>query len=130
MLMPKRKTRVGYVMVAEDDPDWCRFWNAYPLRCSKKEARKAWAQLAPSPDLVDRMVETLAWQAPLWSRQGYGTPYPASWLNTERWTDEMPTAVQPPLKPDARGHLPPCRTHTECNHRLEQEIAARKVATS
>lgn len=31
-------------------------------------------------------------------------------------------------KPDKRGHLPPCRTNTECNRKLEQEIAARKGA--
>ena len=90
MLMPKRKTRANYVMVAEDDPQFARFWDAYPQRVSKKEARKAWAGLNPSPELVDRMVATLAWQAPLWAKQGYGTPYPASWLNAERWTDEPP----------------------------------------
>ena len=88
MLMPK--TRARYTMVAEDDTQFCRFWNAFPLRVSKKEARKAWADLNPDPVLVDRMVATLEWQAPLWARQGYGTPYPASWLRAERWTDEPP----------------------------------------
>ena len=77
-------------MVADDDPEFARFWNAYPHRVSKKEARKAWAEIEPSPALVDRMLVALAWQGPLWARQGYGTPYPASWLRAEKWTDEMP----------------------------------------
>ena len=51
--MPKR---AHYVMVAEDDPGWVRFWNAYDKRNSKKDARKAWAELNPSPALVDQIV--------------------------------------------------------------------------
>lgn len=83
-------TRDGYRMVKEDDPQFARFWNVYPLRVSKKEARKAWFELSPDVVLVDRMMATLAWQVPVWTKQGYGTPYPASWLRAERWTDEMP----------------------------------------
>jgi len=82
-------------MVAEDDPEFARFWNAYPYRVSKKDARHAWTQIGPSLELVDRMLATLAWQAPLWEKQGYGMPYPASWLRAERWTDEAPRAMQP-----------------------------------
>lgn len=92
--MLKPKTRSNYVMVDEDDPQWRRFWDAYPHRVSKKDARKAWAQINPSPELVDRMLYALSWQVPLWAKQGYGTPYPASWLNAERWTDEPPAQVQ------------------------------------
>lgn len=82
--------RSGYVMVPEDDPQWLRFWTAYPLRNAKKEARKAWLEIAPTPELVDRMVETLTWQEAFWARTGYGRPYPASWLRAARWEDERP----------------------------------------
>ena len=85
--------RDSYLLVDEHDPQWLRFWMAYPHCVAKKEARKAWAQLQPSPALVDQMIEALAWQAPLWAQQGYGTPYPASWLRAERWEDEPPKAV-------------------------------------
>lgn len=86
--------RSGYRMVADDDPQFLRFWNLYPLRVSKKDARKAWAALNPSPELVERMLTAIAWQAPLWAKQGYGTPYPATWLNKEKWTDEPPIQVR------------------------------------
>lgn len=89
--MPKR---ANSVMVPEDDPQWMRFWDVYPLRTSKKDARKAWAEVNPSPELVGEMLTTLAWQGPMWIRQGYGMPYPASWLRGERWKDEPPPQVK------------------------------------
>ena len=86
--MPKRS---NYRMVDEDDPQFVRFWNAYPKRVAKKEARQAWAVLSPSPETVDRMLRTLDWQCrqPNWIRDGgQFIPYPASWLRAERWDDE------------------------------------------
>ena len=80
--------------VAETDPDFARFWSVYPWRAAKQEARLAWAQMQPSAALVDRMLEALRWQVPLWTRQGWGTPYPATYLRNERWTDEPPRSGQ------------------------------------
>jgi hypothetical protein len=80
-------------MVAEDDPGFARFWAAYPWRIAKLDARKAWAQLNPASELIDRMITTLAWQTRLWEQQGYGTPYPATWIRGERWKDERPASV-------------------------------------
>lgn len=77
-------------LVPEDDAQFARFWASYPSHVAKKEARKAWGELAPSAELVDRMVAALTWQRVYWARTGYGTPYPASWLRAERWTDERP----------------------------------------
>lgn len=103
--------RSGYRMVNENDPQWCRFWAAFPKRVAKKEARQAWATLNPDARTVDRMLETLAWQVrqPAWVKDGGAfIPYPASWLRAERWTDEQPTppsggrvlsaAVQDPME--------------------------------
>ena len=90
-----KKTRAGYVMVPEDDPQWCRFWNCYPRRCAKKDARKAWAALSPEPEIVDQMIETLQWQIEEWAAEQFRyAPYPASWLRAERWTDERSPTVR------------------------------------
>lgn len=117
-------TRSGYRMVDEDDPQWCRFWNAYPSRVAKKEARKAWLEIDPSPELVDEMVSALDWQSARWTLQGYGTPYPASWLRAERWTDEMPPPAlgngargarpMPSYEPWVCPHLESCRHRAMC----------------
>ena len=97
MLMPKPKKRANYAMVDEDDPQFARFWDAYPKRVSKKDARKAWAKLAPSQQTVTAMVDALAWQVAhrRWDSDKYDfAPYPASWLNDERWKDERPPQVR------------------------------------
>lgn len=96
--------RSRYVMVPEDDPGWVRFWNAFPKRQSKKEARKAWAKLNPNPHQVDEIMFALAWQVPFHRWDGHHfdyCPLPASYLNQERWTDEMPPSMRQKLAEDA-----------------------------
>ena len=90
--------RDQYQLVPEDDPQFCRFWASYPYRVSKKEARKAWQKLNPSPELVDRIIATLEWQTVEWAKKAdwYQPPYPASWLNAERWQVEAPRQLQKP----------------------------------
>lgn len=92
------KTRTHYRMVEEDDPDWQRFWDLYPHRVAKKDARKAWKELDPSSALVDRIVTTLRWQVVEWAKKAdwYTPPYPASWLRAARWEDEAPKPVVRP----------------------------------
>ncbi len=83
--------RDGYVMVPEDDVQWMMFWAAYPRRASKKEARKAWAQLNPASELVHEILAALEWQVPAYKWDGEKAdyaPHAASWLRGERWKDE------------------------------------------
>ncbi len=94
------KKRAAYSMVPETDPQFCRFWDVYPRRASKKDARKAWAKLNPSPALVEQIISALAWQVPAyhWDAESADyAPYPASWLNAERWTDERRQAPRAAL---------------------------------
>lgn len=65
------------------------FWAAYPLKHAKKDARKAWGQLSPSPGLVVRICEHLALRVKTrqW-REGY-IPLPATFIRGERWEDEL-----------------------------------------
>lgn len=101
-----KKTRAHFVMVPEDDPQWLRFWNAYPRRVSKKDARKAWASLNPSPALVDRIIAALAWQVPhfRWEREKWEfAPYPASWLNGAKWEDEPPRGTRPVVQSEPQS---------------------------
>jgi hypothetical protein len=85
--------RDRYKLVDETDPGWKRFWEAFPRRVAKKEARRAWMQIRPTPADVDKMMVTLAWQctSPEWLKEGgQYVPYPASWLRAARWEDEPP----------------------------------------
>lgn len=70
---------------------FARFWDAYPKRVARLDAAKAWAQLNPSPALVEEMLSAVEQQKqlPSWRKDdGQYIPYPASWIRAERWTDE------------------------------------------
>ena len=65
------------------------FWDAYPRRQAKKDARKAWDQLKPDTALVEKMLDALELQvkSKQW-REGF-IPLPATWIRGERWEDEL-----------------------------------------
>lgn len=72
-----------------------QFWAAYPRKCSKGQARKAWDKLRPSPELLHRILRSLdaAKRRDDWRKEsGRFVPYPATWLNAEGWEDEPPIA--------------------------------------
>lgn len=104
-------TRDGKKLVPEDDPDWMKFWERFPKRVAKKDARLAWAKLQPSGDVVEKILDALAWQSQQeqWVRDGGRyVPYPASWLRAERFNDEQPT--------NGNGKHAPRFTEWECPH--------------
>lgn len=52
---------------------------------------KAFEKINPTPELVDQMLAALRVQVKAlnWTGDQY-TPHPATWLNGERWQDEVP----------------------------------------
>lgn len=72
----------------EQNAEFDAFWKIYPRRVAKAPARKAWvAALRKAP--ADKICEALCAQlAAGFFREATYTPYPASWLNQERWEDE------------------------------------------
>jgi hypothetical protein len=119
--------RADYLMVDEDDPDFKRWWFAYPKHCAKKDARKAWAELAPSAETVEKMMAALEWQVlqPQWTKDGgQYVPYPSSYLRAERWEDEMPAHLRPRERRCQYGHQPPCDTWQDCTRKM---LADRKA---
>lgn len=76
------------------------FWEAYPRKIGKKEARERWDK-ANFPSLefvlkaIERQKQSMQWKAD----NGKYIPYPSSWLNKERWNDELPTDEPSKAKP-------------------------------
>jgi len=68
------------------------FWQVWPKKKAKLDAIKAWEKLNPSGELVDRIIAAVEFQKQSrdWLKNdGQYIPYPATWLNGQRWTDEV-----------------------------------------
>lgn len=67
------------------------FWEQYPRKKKKGDARKAWIKIHPDPDLIIRIMKAVEdqkqWEEWLKDNGKY-IPYPATWLNSESWNDE------------------------------------------
>lgn len=80
------------------------FWQQYPKKKSKGDAEKAWLKINPTKELLEKMLAqiTAQKQSADWQKNGgQYIPYPASWLNSRGWEDdvEITPAIQP-TKPD------------------------------
>ena len=75
-----------------------RFWDAYPKKVAKADAVKAFRKLDPDDQLLEDMLAALErWKhSDQWTRDGTAfVPHPATWLNGERWKDEVPPPARP-----------------------------------
>jgi hypothetical protein len=76
------------------------FWEFYPRKVAKELAIKAWDKTAPSAESISEIMIALEKhkKSDQWTREeGRFIPYPATWLNQERWKDEIKT-----LKADSK----------------------------
>ncbi|MBJ2318084.1 hypothetical protein JFT37_06125 [Pseudomonas fluorescens] len=86
------------------------FWKLYPNKKSKKDARKAWEKLKPGAELRLTLMTALGNHriSRDWAKDdGQYVPMASTWLNGERWTDELVPASA--AKANAFNNLP---THT------------------
>lgn len=85
------------------------FWDAYPSKEAKSEARRAWQKLHPGPELRQTILCAIGRAkegSEKWQRGVI--PHPANWLTGKRWNDEFAPPVttltvrgraSPPLRP-------------------------------
>lgn len=66
-----------------------RFWKKYPSKINKKNTLKRWLKLSMTSELFEKIMSALEKQinSQQW-RSGY-IPHPSTWLNGERWEDEV-----------------------------------------
>lgn len=85
------------------NPLFDAFWRTYPRRVSRPSAERAWqaATRKASPDVI---MAGLSRHLPTWrGQEAKFIPHPATWLNGERWADEITTPEpEHPLGPWAR----------------------------
>ena len=66
------------------------FWQEYPKKISKKKASEKFLKLkcALLPIILEALKKQKA--SPAWQENGgQFVPHPATWLNGERWTDDV-----------------------------------------
>ena len=68
-----------------------KFWEVYPNKKGKGAARKAWnkAKINGKLDMILKAVEEQKSLDQWVKDKGQFIPYPATWLNQERWEDEV-----------------------------------------
>lgn len=81
-----------------DENGFQEFWQAYPRKVGKGAARRSWKRIRPDAELQQKILNSLAEHkySHDWTREhGRFIPHPATFLNQERWEDELAT-----LEPD------------------------------
>lgn len=76
------------------DKRFDQFWEAYPRKTAKENARKAFAKHKFNDDTLHTVLEALNTQktSDQWQKEGgQFIPYAATWLNQRRWEDDLPT---------------------------------------
>ena len=74
------------------DNAFVAFWEKYPYKVGKKAAWKAWQKVNYTPELGAIIMAALErWKSsPQWVKDdGRYIPHPATWVNGERWEDEV-----------------------------------------
>lgn len=88
--------------------DWPRFddfWSVYPRKIAKPAALKAWNKIKPTKDMADKILSAVKVQSASeqWMKDGgQFIPHPATWLNGQRWEDEMEVGQQQAAAPHLR----------------------------
>lgn len=91
------KVSIGKVSI-DTSETFNRFWKLYPKKVSKKPALKAWGKLTMTPELENSIIAALTEHTKLdqWKKdKGRFIPHPSTWLNEERWKDEVESAAAP-----------------------------------
>lgn len=85
----------------EQDEKFNEFWQEYPKKKDKQAAHKAFMKIKPDDELFQKIMESLKKQKQTndWIKEnGQYIPFPATWLNGERWEDEIDIKVSEPPK--------------------------------
>ena len=86
----------------EDPPGFAEFWEAYPRKEKRGDARKAWVQTAAIRPKLPEVLTSVERQrrSPQWIKEeGQVIPLPATWLRGECWANGGPPRA--PSRPAA-----------------------------
>lgn len=82
----------------DTDPHFTEFWSVYPRRIGKGAAKTAWPTALKKAEPVDIILGAKSFAVCCQGQDQNFIPYPATWLNAERWADEQ---AKPTTAPNA-----------------------------
>ena len=67
-----------------------RFWALYPRHVNKKKAHKKFLEICKNQEMLSKILSAIVDQkeSVQWQDEKY-IPHPTTWLNNERWNDEV-----------------------------------------
>ena len=83
---------------AETEERFEAFWAAYPRKVNKKKVREWFFKHKPTAEQLAGMLSALSKQkkSDQWATdEGIYIPHPTTWLNGEKWNDELPRGKPP-----------------------------------
>ena len=85
---------------AKTDDDFAEWYAAYPRKTAKGKAASAYRTARKKTDAATLLAAIKQQAAQLMAKGAEFAPYPATWLNGERWLDEAPTRTTPAAEDD------------------------------
>ncbi|MBV8470696.1 MAG: hypothetical protein JOY60_12665 [Burkholderiaceae bacterium] len=82
-----------------DEDSFAQFWAAYPRKVGKAQALKVFKKLGVNAALLAQIRQALGRQcrSEQWTKDGgQFIPHPTTWLNGNRWEDEVPVSGAAP----------------------------------
>jgi len=101
------RTQKGSRASADAEREFEEWYAAYPRKRGKGQAAKAYRIALKKTDAPALLAAIQQQAATLTARGADYCPYPATWLNGERWNDEPDVATQPHLRPASEVEQPP-----------------------
>ena len=84
-------------IVGQDNFFFDIFWKAYPRKTNKTFAKRVFDKIKVDGQLLQKMIQAInAQKQSVWKdKDPQYIPHPSTWLNGERWEDEVAVAAQP-----------------------------------
>jgi hypothetical protein len=105
------------------------WWALYPRKEAKVVARRAWSKATPKINklgLAELMDRTRAFAEHVVDREKDKIAHPATWLNGERWNDELPNRSQT----DGQRPTGADRAIDRSNARLDAMVEGARIAAA
>lgn len=101
--MPKKKETKAE-KEARLTPSFVEFWTAYPRKENKKPSFLKWCAINPNDELVRKIITSVEKYklTRQWQDKQF-IPMPQTFLNQERWENEVPPPAKKAVELDARG---------------------------